>query len=72
MIAELFKNCKQRKVINIHLGEDVIKFQTVSKTKYCKIVNGEFIKMKMIPHFKDNYTLRPKFHESIYYLTKAN
>ena len=72
MIAELFKNCKQRKVICIHLSESVIKLRTVSTTKYCKIINGEFIKINTIAHFEDNYVLGNDFHESVYSLTRTN
>ena len=72
MIAEIFKMCRQREVITIVFSEDIIKLRTVSTTKYCKIVNGEFIKMNTIAHFEDNYIQDSDLQKSVYYLTQAN
>ena len=53
-------------------NEDSIKLRTFSTTKYCKIINGEFIKINTIAHFEDNLTLNKEFQNSVYYLTRVN
>ena len=68
MTTKIFKKCKQREVITIVFSEEVIKLRTVSTTKYCKIQNGEFIKINTIAHFDDDYVP----DESVYYLTRVN
>jgi hypothetical protein len=72
MITKIFKITKQREIISIVYSEDVIKLRTISTTKYCKIVNGEFIKINTIEHFKDNFTPDAEFQKSVYYLTMVN
>lgn len=72
MVAKIFKMSKQREVITMVFSEDVIKLRTVSTTKYCKIVNGEFLKINTIEHYKDNFDMGTDFQESLYYLTRVN